>query len=875
MLSNYKDFKILHWNAQGMSNQATIAQLDYVLNKEKVDIALINETFLKKQHKVHINNYKVYRNDREDRPGGGVAIIIHLSIAHTLLPLYKTMNIESASIEVTINNRKIVITTAYSPRYYSSFMRDIKIITPRNREFLVFGDFNAKHSSWNCPRANAAGNILNNLQQRNHFFVFAPGSPTRFPSQTTIDLLLTNSPFNIGNLEVTSDLPSDHAAIICHLETESTVFEKNWSYNYQKADWNQFRAIIKNNLTPFDCSVSIDIQLNQLTNLILEARDQSIPKLYRTEKLSQLSPETVVCIRERNRLRRLRQRTSNLYNLSPQINILNRMISTKVHIDRNNNWSRVLEKCTKASSKFWNLTKSLRGKNNTNIPKLKSGTTVIFSDKEKANELAHEFEKAHKLTLDMKHSVDKSVKRSTEELKNNNRLNIASETYPSHEEIKAYIKSSRPSKAPGMDKITNQLLKKLPEEATELIFKLFKESIRKSYFPIVFRRALVIPIPKANKDKTVPSSYRPISLLSNLGKIFEKIILFRLNSAIEENNLIAESQFGFRKSHSTIHQLKRVTKIVQENKSNRHSTGMLLFDIEKAFDTVWHNGLVHKLIHANVPTYLCKIIQSFLTERTFTVKVNNSVSNERKIVAGVPQGSVLSPLLYSFYISDYKPLRCTLTSYFADDTAHLVKGKQTGSIVKNMTRSYKHAERYLAKWKIKVNAAKTQAIVFPYNKSPKRIPSTPINTENETIQFTNQVTYLGVTLDKHLLYHKHVEKNSDKTLKCLRSLYPLLCKKSKLSHFNKTMIFKTIIRPVMTYAGPIWTTAAKTNLKKLQVIQNKCLKIINKLPWRFSTNELHSSTGFKKLAEHLTEIKNKFNARCASSVYPLILDLAE
>ena len=330
----------MHWNAQGMSNQTIVSQLDHLLNKEKIDIALINETFLKEHHKVLINNYKIYRNDRENRACGGVAIIIHSSITHTLLPLYKTENIEIASIEITINNRKTVITTAYSPQYSSSFTRDIKCITPRNKEFLVFGDFNAKHSTWNCTRANTAGNILNNLQQRSHFFVYAPGSPTRFPSQSTIDLLLTNTPFIVANMETNVDLPSDHAAVICHLETQSTVFEKNIKYNYKKADWNRYKSIIRNNLTPFDNSVSIDFQLNQLTNLILDAKEQAVPKELKTDKLLELSPSTIACIRERNRLRRLRLRSPNGSSLTTSINILNRMISKNVQSDRNENCGR-------------------------------------------------------------------------------------------------------------------------------------------------------------------------------------------------------------------------------------------------------------------------------------------------------------------------------------------------------------------------------------------------------------------------------------------------------------------------------------------------------------------------------------------------------
>lgn len=175
-------------------------------------------------------------------------------------------------------------------------------------------------------------------------------------------------------------------------------------------------------------------------------------------------------------------------------------------------------------------------------------------------------------------------------------------------------------KAPGLDKIQNILLKKLPHKAIVQITKILNGCIKISYFPSTFKIAKVVPIPKRGKDLKLPSSYRPISLLSCLGKLLEKVIHIRLNKFAITNDIIAKEQFGFRPQHSTTHQIKRVINHVQSNKIKRKSTGLILLDIEKAFDSVWHNGLIYKLHLYGVPTHLLKLIKSFVTDRLFLVQ---------------------------------------------------------------------------------------------------------------------------------------------------------------------------------------------------------------------------------------------------------------
>ncbi|GBN36250.1 RNA-directed DNA polymerase from mobile element jockey [Araneus ventricosus] len=224
------------------------------------------------------------------------------------------------------------------------------------------------------------------------------------------------------------------------------------------------------------------------------------------------------------------------------------------------------------------------------------------------------------------------------------------------------------------------------------------------HIPTKWKTATIIPILKPGKDPTDPVSYRPISLLPSISKIAEHIILSRLNDFLEENNILIPDQFGFRKNLSTTHQLLRVTEYIQEGLNNKLKTGAVFFDIQKAFDRVWQDGLIHKLINYNTPHYLVKIFHSYLSNRIFAVRVNNELSHTKIIKAGVAQGSKSGPILFALYINGMPKQHNTLLSIFADDTAILARNKNHNYIHLALNKHLKKLEDWFAKWKIQINA---------------------------------------------------------------------------------------------------------------------------------------------------------------------------
>ena len=206
-------------------------------------------------------------------------------------------------------------------------------------------------------------------------------------------------------------------------------------------------------------------------------------------------------------------------------------------------------------------------------------------------------------------------------------------------------------KSPGYDLISPKILKELPMSGIKLITYIFNAILRLFYFPLQWKVGQVILILKPGKPSENVASYRPISLLPILSKVLEKLILQRLEPIIKQKNLIPDHQFGFRSQHSTIEQVNRVYQVARTAMEQRKYCTAAFIDVSQAFDKVWHPGLLYKL-KQQLPADMYKMLFSYLSNRHFLVKVNNEVTKLHSIASGVPQGSVLGPLLYVLFTAD-------------------------------------------------------------------------------------------------------------------------------------------------------------------------------------------------------------------------------
>lgn len=268
---------------------------------------------------------------------------------------------------------------------------------------------------------------------------------------------------------------------------------------------------------------------------------------------------------------------------------------------------------------------------------------------------------------------------------------------------------------------------------------------------------------------------------------------------IIDRRIFPDEQFGFRGHHSKSHQVLRICQHVKENRALGKSTGLVLLDIEKAFDSVWHNGIVYKMIDFGFPLYLIKTIQSFLTNRRFRVYVNSKASSLQHVYAGVPQGSVLGPVLYNVYTSDFPRLPACGTAIYADDTGIFSSHEFSLNIETNLQNAIRILVDYFNKWKIKLNAGKVQSIFFSRKRKSCYLPSNPLNVCGVRVDWKPSVKYLGIHLDEKLTFKEHISNTINKVNIATKMLYLFINRKSILCSFNKIVIHKVIFQAILLY----------------------------------------------------------------------------
>ena len=306
------------------------------------------------------------------------------------------------------------------------------------------------------------------------------------------------------------------------------------------------------------------------------------------------------------------------------------------------------------------------------------------------------------------------------------------------EEIKWHMKQLRNS-ATGPDNIHNRCLKNHTSLLLEHLTMLFNSVVEIGYIPSMWEKANIILLLKPNKDKQQPSSYRPISLLSCLGKLLERIIKQRLMLELNNRNILPQHQAGFRPKKSTMYNLVRIERYIKSqvrNPKHKRHVAAIFFDIKADFDSVWHEGLIYKFNDLRLPNYMVKYLIAFLENRTAAVELDNTLSRLFTLSSGTPQGSPLSPLLYIIYTSDSMNGIPTHTKHglFADDTALWTSSHQLTNLNDRLQQSINEFERWCKVWKLKMQPTKTELVHFSIHPRKKYDNPVQVKVENISIE---------------------------------------------------------------------------------------------------------------------------------------------
>jgi len=303
-------------------------------------------------------------------------------------------------------------------------------------------------------------------------------------------------------------------------------------------------------------------------------------------------------------------------------------------------------------------------------------------------------------------------------------------------EIRFIINKLPKNKSPGHDLITNQIIKNLPKKAIILLTYIHNSILRLSHIPSTWKNSILILIDKLGKPPESPSSYRPISLLPSLSKIFEKVLLKRIYLIINDLNIIPNTQFGFKNKCSTLHQVYKITDIISSSLETKNHFEAVFLDVAQAFDRVWSDGVLYKLRF--LPVLLFLILKSFLYSHTFAGRYLDEISHIHHIMAGIPQGSILAPTLYNIFTSYIPHSNDTFIATFADDIAVISSHSDLDQSSKRLQDHLIQLQSWFRLWRIKISESKSSHITFTL----RSINSHTLSINNDIIPQQDNVKYL-------------------------------------------------------------------------------------------------------------------------------------
>ena len=411
------------------------------------------------------------------------------------------------------------------------------------------------------------------------------------------------------------------------------------------------------------------------------------------------------------------------------------------------------------------------------------------------------------------------------------------------------VKQAENKNSTDSDGLSMNILKQVFQYVSQPFTDICNKSLFYGIFPNKMKTAKVIPLFKSGDNDTF-SNYRPVSLLSQFSKILEKVFYNRLESFINKQNILAEEQFGFRKSRSTSMAISLLIENLTDANDEKNFTTGVFIDLKKAFDTIDHNILLKKFDHYGIRGIANSWIRSYLSERNQFVSLDDFNSSLMNISFGVPQGSILGPLLFIIYINDICNVSDVLKLVlFADDTNIFCSGKNLTALCETVSQELDKLNIWFRVNKLSLNISKTNFIIFGNRKQTDQANITINKINIERVYVTK---FLGVLIDHKLNWKAHIDNICSKIARNISIIY----KASKvLNTHTLRSLYCTLILPYLNYCAENWGNTYETNLIRIFLKQKRAIRIITKSSFYDHTNPLFKSLNILKLKD-LINLKN-------------------
>lgn len=820
------------------------------MEQEKALVGVLTETHLKPkildaEIVSHKPKYNLTRTDRSgDKKGGGVAILLQNTLSATTLLTHSTSACEILSI--AIDDLKLIITVIYRPP--KSKPNDFKTILDKLKQVIssdsyaaytstVIGDFNFPFIQWFHSENNCAIHsnkntgstaevsqftLLKEFMLKNFHSQYVY-EPTRSPGNNTLDLIYTNNNNLISDIVITPTTFSDHHMIKVNTNinlkeelpqntgSKPDVPLKGFNFQSEKADWDKTNTYLnQQNWDNIFLNLDIDEMINILLQKCTEASTENIPD--RTASTQKRIP------RDRRILFRNRKNAQTKYDKCINENKRQDIVRKIIEIEKSLLKSRDNEKVNKENRAILNIKKNYKyfykyareqSVIKSKIGPLKVGNETVSDPKQIAETLKQQYETVFttprtNTNLDLTNTIDE------------NSLNLPqllTELEITGEMIAIAIRELKPDRAAGPDGLPPIFLKKCEESLILPLKLIYEKSITSGIVPKNFKIGVITPIHKGG-NRCEPKNYRPVTLTSVLCKVLEKIILKPLVKHLKDNLLYNERQHGFRTKRSTLSQLISHIDDLLDCLEKGYDIDVVYLDFAKAFDKVDHGILLKKLMSLGIRGIYSRWIGSFLTNRTQSIAANGALSSSSNVVSGVPQGTILGPILFLIHISDIdQDLNFSKAYSFADDTKVVSKIKSKEDIT-NLQQDLETIYVWEDNNNMKFNPDKFQQISYSLKNSGE--DHSYKNSNQVIIESASTVKDLGVTLSNDLSFQLHIQNIVEKCNNLISWILRTFRTRDPLPLLT---LYKSLVIPHLDYCSQLWCPHKEQEIAQLEQVQ--------------------------------------------------------
>ena len=818
------------------------------MHDSKIDILSINETKLDStvhDSDVYIPGFEIVRKDRRvnGRKGGGVCIYLRTNLNYPIRDDLINDDLECLIVEISKPRSSVFLVGTWyrppnsPPERFNEFENVIDKIDAESKELYILGDVNCNL----LPEASA--HISSHLT--NIFDIYGLSQlitePTRVTlvSKTLIDLCITNSPEKVSNSGVIHLGISDHSLVFMTRKVHHDRFcprtiEMRQFKHFQKNKFlNDLEQMPWSNVDL--CSDPNDMW-HEWKQMFVSCMDKHAPR-----KLKRISKKRAPWITKgllnkihRRDLIKKKAISSNDHDMWEQFKCARNQTNNAIKQAKKRYFSDNLKVSKGNPCKTWNLINELTSRNtskSTNILEIQVDNRIISSPGDMAEAFNDHFTNIGQVLAQEVPAAE-----------------VNPEFYLSHTDKAFHLKTPSldvvfnllrnidEKKATGLDMIRSKLLKMAASIFTPSLTAIFTKSIITGIYPTEWKMARVTPVFKKG-EKSDLNNYRPISVIPVVSKVFEKIVYDQLYQYLNDNQLLSSCQSGFRSLHSTLTALLEATNSWSVNIDNGFLNGVVFIDLKKAFDTIDHEIILRKLSYFGADQATAKWFQSYLSNRTQRCNVNSNLSTASTVTCGVPQGSILGPLLFLMYINDLPNcLRVAAPRMFADDTSITLSAKTVADLKLAVTSELNNLTCWLRANKLSLNVAKTELMIIgSRQRLNTQCEEINISIDDRTIKRVDHIESLGLTIDAQLSWSKHVDEISKKVSSAIGAL-------KRVRPFIPTdvavQIYNALILPHFYYCSPVWDGMSGCLSDKLQKLQNRAARVITQSPFDTSSNLL-------------------------------------